>query len=804
MQRIFSPFVLLALVTKDSPKTVKSSTEFLMMRSSTGAFAATGLMLAWSTFASAATTNSPAAKPATSKTTTDKTTAGKTGKSAPAKTAVNATKDTSKTAPKLTTAKAADAPRTQISTGSRKGSEPSSASVAQVEWHGVASKTPAKTEAASTPVEVKTDGGGPDVVIGSRVAQTPQTDANKPAATPDENQPGLVINPVEGDQPKGDQPDAVKPPAPTITPSPSTPAPTPDENALSAADAEGREIAAVRVVGNRVVSEDTVLLQIAGIKPGAAFSSRQAELDRRHVRDLGFFATVDYQVVPNLQDPNKVDVIFVVVENRVVTGFRFEGAKELSAEQMKELQAIVVSKPGAVLSSTNVDADVKAIQEYYRKQGFAALVTDVRQEEDGTVVYAIQEGTISRIELSGLKKTKPSIVRSVIFSKSGDPFNEEKIQKDLNRIYDLGFFEDVSYKVADDPQTPGALIVTLTLKEKRTGSINFGVGFDSRSKISGFAGLSESNFKGTGKTVSAQVELGSQRSFNLGFGDRFVGEKNASYNINVFSQTFFREPRSVERLFGGGTSDDDDRRFSYQERRQGLRFNYQQPLDFERTRNILYGYRFEKARLELVDNDSGGVPLNLPVDASGRTSALSIGFLRDRRDLKLDPSRGGRELLTLEEGLKALGGTSTFTKADLDIRRYYPLIGSSKRGQQPRLVLAGRIIVGQTFGQLPAFEQYFIGGSDTVRGYDADEQFGDNQIFGNLEFRFRLQKKIQLVAFADAGSAYGGSFASSDGPDALFGVGVGARLQTPIGPVRLDIAQGSNGIKTHFGIGATF
>jgi outer membrane protein insertion porin family len=116
------------------------------------------------------------------------------------------------------------------------------------------------------------------------------------------------------------------------------------------------------------------------------------------------------------------------------------------------------------------------------------------------------------------------------------------------------------------------------------------------------------------------------------------------------------------------------------------------------------------------------------------------------------------------------------------------------------------LVIGQSIGQLPAFEQYFIGGSETVRGYDADEQFGDNQVYGNMELRYRFQNKFQFVAFMDAGSAYGGRFSSTDSFEALFGYGVGVRLQTPIGPVRLDLAKGSGGggFKTHFGIGSSF
>jgi outer membrane protein insertion porin family len=519
--------------------------------------------------------------------------------------------------------------------------------VSRVQWHAPAAK-------ASSPTRLA------DIVPTA-------VDTNKPPAAPVENPPALTV-PVtpEKNEPPTPAPappeNATPTPPTTVEPSPVTPSTMPVENGLAPEDAEGREIAAVRIVGNRVVSEDTILLSIAATKPGAAFSQRQADLDKGRIRDLGYFAVVDYQVVPNLQDPKKVDVIFVVTENRVVTGFRFEGAKELKSA---DLQKVLVSKTGAVLSSKNVDEDVKKIQEAYRQQGFAALVSDVHQDADGTVVYVLQEGIVSRIEFEGLKKTKPSIVRSQILTKSGEPFNEQKLQRDLNRIYDTGFFEDVSYKIADDPQKPGALIVTIVLKEKRTGQVSFGVGFDSRSKISGFAGISESNFQGTGKNVSAQVELGAERSFNLGYGDRFVGKNNASYGISLYDQTTFREPRSVERLIGGGSTGNNTT-FDYEERRQGTRLNYTHPLDFEHTKNILLGYRLEKVRLFLRDSDNNTTPIDLPEDSSGRVGAISLGFLRDKRDLKLDPSRGGPEILTLENGASFIGGTTKITKPHHD------------------------------------------------------------------------------------------------------------------------------------------
>ncbi|HEX8550213.1 MAG TPA: BamA/TamA family outer membrane protein [Abditibacteriaceae bacterium] len=586
------------------------------------------------------------------------------------------------------------------------------------------------------------------------------------------------------------------PPA-VVTPGVETPpvvAPTTETPAQI--DAEGRPIALVRVVGNRVVPEASILLQ-AATQRGAAYSGRQIDLDRAKIDALGLFASVQSQVTPNLEDPTRVDVTFIVVENRVVTGFKFEGNKSISEA---DLLKVITSKTGNVLNRNTVNADIEAIQTLYRERGFAGLVTESRQLEDGTIVFVIQEGTISRINLSGLKKTKESLLRKQIRTKPGDPFNQARLRLDLNRIYDTGFFEDVSYRVSDDADNPGSVIVTILVKEKRTGQLSLGVGFDNRSKVTGFASVADSNFRGSGRRVTAGLELGSRRTFELGFGDPFIGRNNASFDVSIFNRVIFREPRSVARVAGVPTN---TQAFSYEEERVGARVNFTKPLDLDREKNLLFGYRNEKARLFQTDSTGTIAPINLPQNATGRVSAPSFGFLRDNRDLRTDPSKGGREQFIVEQGIKLLGGSSSFTKVDLDLRRYFPIIKAQKADELPKLVFAGRFVVGRSFGQLPAFEQYFVGGTDTVRGYDVDEQFGDNQIYSNLELRYRFQRKFTIVGFIDAGSASGGQFSSSN-QSTLFSFGAGVRVQTPIGPIRLDVGKGREGVRTHFGIGPTF
>ncbi len=541
-----------------------------------------------------------------------------------------------------------------------------------------------------------------------RLAQLTQGTSNTPAAAPRENPPRLEVpvgpatTPPDG-APAAPPPDAAIAAPPQILAPPQTTSEVPLVIG-NLAESEGREVTDVRIVGNRVITAETILAPAqVRTQRGAAFSARQAELDRGRIDQLGFFATVQSQVSPDVAQANKVVVTFIVQENRVISAFKFVNANSIKDA---DIVPVLTSKIGVVLNRNNVNIDVAAIQKLYSNKGFAVLVQSAQLDESGTLVFTLQEARISRIELSGLSKTRPSLLRRQIRVNSGDPFDASKLRRDLNRIYDLGFFEDATFKVDDDPNLPGSVIVTYLLKEKRTGQLSFGVGFDSRSRLSGFASVQETNLKGTGKRAAVSLETGSRRNYEVSFGDPFVGEKNASFDVSVYNRSIFREPRLVNLLTGGGGgavinpdgsidfSGNTSNTFSYEEQRTGGRVNFTKPLDYDRNRTLLFGYRNEQAKLFQRDTDNNILPATNngnTLDSSGRISAFSFGLLRDVRDIRIDPSRGSRQQIIIEQGTRLLGDT-TFTKLDTDFRFYKPLIQGATVSSQPRLVFATRFV----------------------------------------------------------------------------------------------------------------
>ncbi len=117
---------------------------------------------------------------------------------------------------------------------------------------------------------------------------------------------------------------------------------------------------------------------------------------------------------------------------------------------------------------------------------------------------------------------------------------------------------------------------------------------------------------------------------------------------------------------------------------------------------------------------------------------------------------------------------------------------------------------GNITGNVPFFEQYFAGGSETVRGYQEDRFWGRQTLISTLEYRHPIQKSFNIIGFVDYGGAWGGyagvnEFTQSNTFSLHLGYGAGLSFKTPLGPIRLDVGFDNRGkARTHFLIGTSF
>ena len=191
-------------------------------------------------------------------------------------------------------------------------------------------------------------------------------------------------------------------------------------------------------------------------------------------------------------------------------------------------------------------------------------------------------------------------------------------------------------------------------------------------------------------------------------------------------------------------------------------------------------------------NRSGAEGAQWRRDNFGTTRSITLEHVTDTRDNIYNPTTGGRVNLSGEFG-GLLGGDFDFQKFSIDHQQFF------KAGHAQ--VWALRTKGGIGFGDISEFNQYRIGGQDTLRGYREDQFRGDRVILGTLEYRFPLISKIQGAIFTDWGSAWDTGFK----PDEFHGsVGFGLSLTTPLGPLRFDYGRGSQGGRVHFSVGGAF
>jgi translocation and assembly module TamA len=181
-------------------------------------------------------------------------------------------------------------------------------------------------------------------------------------------------------------------------------------------------------------------------------------------------------------------------------------------------------------------------------------------------------------------------------------------------------------------------------------------------------------------------------------------------------------------------------------------------------------------------------------------------WTRTRADDPILPSRGSFLSADLHGTTGALGAGTSFLRLRLDGRIVRPLGG---RGRLIARAALGLSRVGE-FSELPASERFFAGGEQSVRGFDlnalgprdaAGQVVGGSRLLtASLEYEHRVRGPWRIAFFADGGNAL-----ESFGDALEYGAGVGLRYRTPLGLLRIDVAQpltdGARGVHLHFGFG---
>lgn len=565
----------------------------------------------------------------------------------------------------------------------------------------------------------------------------------------------------------------------------------------------GKTITKQIIEGNVTVPEAEIAAALK-TKPGMQFTEAGLSEDLSAIYDLGWF----YDLRPEFKTvPEGVQVIYHVMENPVYQKTEVEGNTVLNKQRVASFFDL---EQGKIANLKNINKCVQKLEEEYRSNGYIlARVTDVHMEKDGTLKVAVNEGVVEGFKVKGNVKTKDYVVTREMKLKKGEPFNAKAARRSMQRVYNLGYFEDVNIKL-NPGREPNGVEVEISVVEMNTGTFGIGAGYSNADGFVGMVSIGDKNFRGIGDKINLRWEFGGEdnKNYDFSYTRPWLDDKETSATINLYDITneyadynidgdeiarYDKKRRGQEITFSRRTHNEFVSNYITIKNRDDI---YKGPADgYEGDENQYYEKQFEQSphfKKEWMPQ----TPEERRKENFGVTRSITFGRVYDSRDNVYDPHEGKRIGYSVEWA-GGMGGDFDFTKWTADWRYYFRAGGES--------VWALNLGAGYASGDMPLSQRFTMGGSDTLRGYEDDQFRGNSMLKATLEYRFPIVKKVQGVLFTDNGYAWDKRHEDEFDMGLLKNsYGVGLRINSPLGPVKLDYGYGEDGGKFHFSFGGQF
>ena len=594
--------------------------------------------------------------------------------------------------------------------------------------------------------------------------------------------------------------------------------------------------------GGTVDLEDEIY-RVIQTRPGQSITRSQLQEDIERILNTGRFAKV--QAVPE-NTALGVRVTFTVEPNPVLKQVQLNG-RQVIPEQIVE--GAFRSQYGQPLDRKTFQIGIQTLNKWYQDNGYmlAQVVDTSVITPEGVARIEVAEGEVEAIEIQFLNRegedkdakgnpikglTRSFIITREMETRSGSIVNRNTIQADLQRISGLRIFKDLKVNFA--PGTDARKVIVLIQPvEQSNFTATPGVNWSSRSGFSAIGGVQAGNIGGNNQKLNAEVELGNRTlAYDLSFTDPWMGgdRYRTGYTARVFRQL------GTSLNFEGGKT---DVKLANGDRPRILRtgaavtFNRSLSSDVFKRSDWVASLGLQYQKIEIQDASRKGVSKDalgndLSASGTGRDDFLSIPLTLtyDKRNDSLTPTQGSVFRLSSEQSIP-IGQGSIFSNAlRASYSTYVPTNllkltpGCRKKNPQkdssaidcPQ-AFAFNLTGGTVLGKLPPYQAFSLGGSNSVRGYeDGDVGSARSFVQATAEYRVPIFSMISGALFVDAATDFGsgrnvigipGEVRSKSGNG--LGYGLGVRINSPLGPIRLDYGWNDRGEnKLHFGFGERF
>ena len=585
------------------------------------------------------------------------------------------------------------------------------------------------------------------------------------------------------------------------------------------------------------------LVEKSGLKIGEYFSPYDAEVLKSLIMSTGYFGNVELDVHRSADDKS-VDLEFKVVQNPVIKSVKITGSKLMDEETLIKVSRL---KVGEILNLQLLRQETSPLLKAYADNGYVWVgYKKLDISNDGDINIEISEAKVSkivydkkgtvkdgeRIDSKDYKlKTNDFVLKRNTYIKEGDVLNQKALETTLAELFRTGLFSNINHEITQDINNPENLIVRIVLTERPTTAINANISYSTEDSLSGSLKLSDSNFLGREESFDLTGEAGikGNYSISLGFKDPWIQntsrilaggniyfkktttrvkdldefKKDPNQDEAKFAESIYNEPTDKQYVFGingqigkGLTSD------IYLTLTPRLINVYSKNRAKEEKARVYQDYTLASIGGDLIYDTRDD--RNTPKKGLYADLYVEGGYIFREKSLKLNK---GRPIEITDKDGKGTGEYEkykprAYALTTLDLRAYHPVYKSSNS-------MAYRLLATYAHDNTPVGQLAVVGDGITLRGLPNSVSSNKYSVTFTAENRTYFNDYLQGVLFYDAGIAENIKIEGTNKLKFVNNIGLGARINTPIGVVRLDYAwnleKGKKPTgKFNFGFGQTF
>lgn len=568
----------------------------------------------------------------------------------------------------------------------------------------------------------------------------------------------------------------------------------------------------VQIIGANAELEQ-IIRKVIKTQTGGGTSQTQLQQDVAAILDTGLFANA---TVNSSSTAAGVNVVYQV-QPIVVQALQLSGAKVLTYQVALENFQNQIGKDISPAALQNI---VQQINQWYKDNGYTlARVLSIQPNRQGILTVNLAEGLVGDIKFRFLSeegeqfdnngnpikgRTKADFIRQQLKLQPGKVFAEDLARQDIQTLYKLGLFQRVNVAFEGDAKQ---LDLVYELQEIGARSINLGGGYNADDGISVIVSYRDQNVGGVNDTLSANVELNRQDVlFNTNFNSpyRETNPERLGYNIKTFRRRQISDTFDDKIKLPNGDK--------VREGKIGASVSLQQEID---GWDAAVGLNYTRVTIRdrsgnITPRDANNNQLSLSDTGVDDLATVSFTATKDQRDNPVKPTQGSVLSFSTEQSIPVGNGQITMNRLRGNYSQFMPV--NLFNSTQPQ-VFALNLQAGTVVGDLPPYETFNLGGSNSVRGYDAGKVgSGRSYVLASAEYRFPIFPIAGGVIFADFATDLGsgdtviGEPANvRNKPGSGFGYGAGVRVDSPLGLIRADLGINDQGeSRVHIGIGQKF